>query len=132
MGRPRKDANTVKAKNPTSKVWRHYGDSRDGIHAFCLLCKEKDKEVSIKVGDSSTKALRNHLMNFHKKHWKDIQEEESKVKKDKAENVRKATQKDQKNVTNQPNVMQIFNKLTKIDPNGHKQERYDRSLLELS
>ena len=61
----------------------------------------------------------------------DILEEETKVEKDKAESVRQAVKKDQKNISNQPNVMQIFNKLTKIDPNGHKQECYDRSLLEL-
>ena len=52
-------------------------------------------------------------MNFHKEHWVDILEEETKVEKDKAESVRQAVKKDQKNISNQPNVMQIFNKLTK-------------------
>ena len=37
-------------------------------------------------------------MNIHKEHWKDILEEEGKIEKDKAENVKKATKKDDKDI----------------------------------
>ena len=37
-------------------------------------------------------------MNIHKEHWKDILEEEGKIEKDKAEHVKKATKKDDKDI----------------------------------
>jgi hypothetical protein len=55
MGRPSKDPNTVIPKKPQSLVWQHYGDNQDGVHAHCILCKEKNKNVSFKINDFSTK-----------------------------------------------------------------------------
>ena len=63
MGRPKKDPNVVVPKNAKALVWTHFGDSLDGVHAHCLLCKNVNNNniVSIKVLDGSTKSLWNHI-----------------------------------------------------------------------
>ena len=111
-------------------MWRHFGDSLDGLHVYCVLCKETDSNVSLKIKDGSTKPLRTHLAAFHKEHWKDIVSEEEKIAEEKENNVKKAAQKKSKDVANQPTVQAAFHRLTKTDPNGARQADYDKKLLE--
>ena len=116
MGRPNREPNTVKPRKITSKVWQHYGDKLDGVHAFCMLCMDqKDKMIKIKAMNT-TNALRCHLRYFDKPEWKDIVTEEEKEA-DEA-------------LFSQPKIQESFNKFAKVDQNGPKQQEYDKRLLD--
>ena len=130
MGRPMKEPNTVKPRKITSKVWQHFGDNLDGVHAFCILCKDhKDKMIVIKALNT-TKALRCHLSSFHKPEWKDIVTEEEKEAKENKERAEKAKIGVDGAQSSQPKIQESFNKFTKVDQNGAKQHEYDKRLLD--
>ena len=115
---------SVIPSNPKSKVWRHFGDSLDGEFAQCLICKDsKTIAIHIKVCGGSTQSLRNHIKFHHKKEFRDMEKEE-------ADEV-KVKERIGVKVGNTPKISEAFQKMTKVDPQGQKQARYDKKLLEL-
>jgi hypothetical protein len=117
------DQKHVIPKKPKSKVWKYYGDNFDGQYAHCLICKEKNKTVSIKVMDGSTKGLRVHLKTLHTEEWKDVEQE----KQEEQEKTKKVEPKSD----NTPKIADVFSKMSKVNPTGAKQTSYDQKLLEL-
>ena len=109
---------TVMPAHPKSRVWEYFGDSEDGEFAHCLICKyTKKASVKIKVTHGSTQALRNHMKYLHKKEYQEMEEKAVKpVEAKKAENT--------------PKISEAFTKMIKVDPQGKKQSKYDKKLLE--
>ena len=135
MGRPKKDPNVVVPRNAKALVWAHFGDSMDGLHAHCLLCKNANNNniVSIKILDGSTKSLRNHIQSRHNSEWLDLVNEEKEIAAKKAQSAKNAIERsDSRNsdTSAQRNIVDVFSRLTKIDPDGVKQRNYDRKLLD--
>ena len=53
--------NSVVPKTKASKVWRHFGDNRDGASAKCLLClAEGDAHKSLLVDKYSSSQVHGH------------------------------------------------------------------------
>ena len=123
MGHPKKDPNVVIPKNAKALVWTHFGDSLDGVHAHCLLCKNVNNNniVSIKIVDGSTKALRNHIQSRHNSEWLDLLNEEKEIAAKKAESAQNAIERSNSDTSAQRSIVDTFSRLTKIDPNDMKQ-----------
>ena len=112
---------TVMPTHPKSRVWGYFGDSEDGEFAHCLLCKYTRKvPVKIKVNHGSTQALRNHMKYLHKKEYKEMEEKE----------VHEVKPVGAKKAENTPKISEAFTKMIKVDPQGKKQSKYDKKLLE--
>ena len=132
---------SVLPKRPEYLGWQFFEDFGDECHVFCLLCASEDKSTLYKFTDGVTVALKRHLSNYHPAIAKELEVE---TKKRKEEKDREMLEKDQKRrklgigtfkasqvPKNQPTIKAAVNKLTKVDPHGGIQKKYDDSLIEL-
>ena len=81
-------------------------------------------ETIIQAIGGSTKGVRVHLSTHHRGEWKELEENE-KLKNNEKEKDKKMERKEQ------PTIKASFEQLTKVDPQGKRQARYDEALLEL-
>ena len=131
--RPPTHPNRVKPLNPKSLVWEFFDDCNDGKHVFCVLCEKKKKEQRYKISDGQTTSLREHLETKHISEWRDMKQKEGeKSKKEKEEKEERAAKKQKFGPgAGQPTIFQAVNKMTKVDPQGAKQQSFDKLFLEL-
>jgi hypothetical protein len=134
-------AKSVMPKKPEYLGWKFFEDLGDETHVFCVLCASEEKSTLYKVTDGVTCALKRHLTNVHAAIGKEVEVD---TKKRKEEKEREMQDKDQKRrklgigtsktlqvPKNQPTIKAAVNKLTKVDPQGGIQKKYDDSLLDL-
>ena len=80
-----------------------------------------------------TTSLREHLETKHVPEWRDMKQKKGeKSKKEKEEKEERAAKKQKFGPgAGQPTIFQAVNKMTKVDPQGAKQQSFDKLFLEL-
>ena len=136
-----RECKSVVPDKPVFLGWKYFDDFGDGVHAFCLLCAAVEQGKLYKACKGMTEGLKKHLRKEHGQIWKEVGDETEKRKEEKANDEKEMLAKRRKlgigsfkpeNVPrNQPTMKDMVIKLTKVDPSGAIQKKYDEALIEM-